>query len=42
MRFFLLSTAPLKKGTDTVYSELQNSPDGEFNIVKVAQIKWLQ
>lgn len=23
-------TVPLRKGTDTVYSELQNSPHGEF------------
>lgn len=28
-------TVPLRKGTDTVYSELQNSPHGEFKY-------WLQ
>ncbi|XP_070845429.1 platelet endothelial cell adhesion molecule isoform X1 [Chaetodon trifascialis] len=27
---------PLRKGTDTVYSELQNSPHGEFYILKAA------
>ena len=32
--FFLHLTVPLRKGTDTVYSELQNSPPGEFNIFK--------
>ena len=31
-------TVPLRKGTDTVYSELQNSPHGEFNIFKDALI----
>lgn len=29
-------TVPLRKGTDTVYSELQNSPHGEFTIFKGA------
>lgn len=29
-------TVPLKKGTDTVYSELQNSPHGEFPVFKDA------
>ncbi len=29
-------TVPLRKGTDTVYSELQNSPHGEFNVIKAA------
>lgn len=27
----LLVTVPTRKGTETVYSELQNSPHGEFN-----------
>lgn len=31
-------TVPLRKGTDTVYSELQNSPHGEFDIFKDAPI----
>ncbi|MED6243827.1 hypothetical protein ATANTOWER_027689 [Ataeniobius toweri] len=28
------SRSPLRKGTDTVYSELQNSPHGEFTFMK--------
>lgn len=36
----LLSTlsAPLRKGTDTVYSELKNLPHGEFHYIKMALI----
>lgn len=43
----LTLTVPVRKGTDTVYSELQNSPHGEFNIFKAALVnifhhKWIK
>lgn len=31
-------TVPLRKGTDTVYSELKNPPHGECNIFKAALV----